>query len=148
MRVILDANVLFSYLLATSERQTVWRIVKSCFLEREAIQLVIPPELMDELIENVQVGGYLKTHVPLLEVERLMEQLSVVAEVPSPLAEDIPAYASDPDDDYLIVHGLAAHVDYLVTGDRRLRSLNQVGSLQVVTPLEFLSVLQKQGLIE
>jgi putative PIN family toxin of toxin-antitoxin system len=147
MKVILDANIYISFLLTASEKQTVRRIVRACFLEFEHIQLLVPSELIDELLENVQNKEYLREHIPLAELAQLIGQLHLVAEVLSPVVEDIPAYASDPDDDYLIVHGLAAHVDYLVTGDRRLRSLDKVDSLHIVTPAEFIVILQAQNLI-
>ena len=147
MKVLLDTNVYISFLLAASEEQIVKRIVRACLLEFEHIQLLVPPELIDELLENVQDKEYLREHIPMLEIAHLIDQLRVVAEIPSSLDQDIPAYASDPDDDYLIVHGLAAHAHYLVTGDRRLRSLDRIDSLRIVTPAEFIVILQEQNLI-
>lgn len=142
MKVILDANVWISYLLAASAEQTVRQLVRACVLELERIQLLVPPELIDELVEKVREKASLRERIPLDEVERLVAQLRLVAEIPPPLAEDLPSFASDPADDYLIVHGLAAEVRYLVTGDKRLRSLNQVAALRLVTPAEFLTILQ------
>jgi putative PIN family toxin of toxin-antitoxin system len=147
MRVILDANVWISYLLATSEIQIVHQIVRVSFLERDHIQLVAPPELITELVEKIQEKPFLRQHIRPEKVEQLVEQIRHVAERPSPLAEDIPSFANDRDDDYLIVHGLSAQVDYVVTGDLRLRRLNQVEHLRLVTPLEYFGILQTEGLL-
>ena len=47
MKVILDANVLISYLLAPDDTRTVVQAVEVCFSEH--ITLFVPPELIDEL---------------------------------------------------------------------------------------------------
>jgi putative PIN family toxin of toxin-antitoxin system len=147
MRVILDVNVWISYLLATTETQIVRQIVKVSFLESDDIQLIAPPELITELVEKIQEKPFLRQPILPEKVEQLIEQIYQTAEQPSPLAEDLPSFASDRDDDYLIVHGLSAQVDYVVTGDLRLRSLNQVENLRMVTLREFLGILQKEGLL-
>jgi putative PIN family toxin of toxin-antitoxin system len=147
MRVILDANVWISYLLSTSEAQTVRQIVRMCLRESDHVQLLAPSELMTELVEKIQEKPFLREHILSKEVEQLIAQIHEVAERLSPLAEDIAALSSDRDDDYLIVHGLSAQVDYVVTGDKRLRSLSQVDSLRLVTPLEFLHILHKEGVL-
>gem|GEM_PF-4285745 len=59
----------------------------------------------------------------------------------------VASYVRDPDDDYLIAHGLMFDVDYIVTGDMAVRLLSQVGNLRIVTPAEFIDVLEHSNLI-
>jgi uncharacterized protein len=146
MRVILDANVFISYLLSRSEKQTIARIVRTCFVEFEHVQLIVPPELVDELRENVQEEEYLHEHITRGELEGLISQLHCLAEVPTPLSEDIPSFVrGDPEDDYLIVHGLSTQADYLVTGDKLLLALKKVETLQIISPSAFLAILSEAG---
>ena len=58
--------------------------------------------------------------------------------VPAPLA----ASTADPDDEMLIECAVAAHANYLVTGDKaHLLTLKQAGDVQIVAASDFLRLL-------
>ena len=69
MRIIVDANVWISYLLATTETQTVRQIVRVSFLESDHIQLIAPPELITEVVEKIQEKPFLRQHIRPEKVE-------------------------------------------------------------------------------
>lgn len=136
MRVILDTNVFLSYLAAPdTERALTW-VVRTC-LTREDIEIVVPPELIDELSEKVVEKKYFRERVPQEKAAEFIEQLHLLADLSSPL-EDIPVFSRDPGDDYLIAHGIVNEVDYIVTGDADLLVLKRVEHLQIMTPSAFL----------
>jgi len=49
--------------------------------------------------------------------------------------------APDPGDDYLLAMALAAGADFLVTGDKPLLRVQQVGHTQIMTPRRFAAML-------
>jgi uncharacterized protein len=48
----------------------------------------------------------------------------------------------DPDDDKLLETAILGNADYLVTGDQDLLVLNPYQSVKIVTPAQFLAVIQ------
>jgi putative PIN family toxin of toxin-antitoxin system len=138
MRVLLDANIAISYLLAPQSSGTIAQTVEACF--RSDISLLLPPELMDEILASVQASDYLRRQIPLVEAETLLNELVTIAEVPQRLTSS-QSFSRDPGDNYLIVHGLIEQVDYLITGDKDLLVLKQVESMLILSPLEFIAML-------
>jgi putative PIN family toxin of toxin-antitoxin system len=145
MKVILDANVLISYLLTPREGGTITVVVDACLSGQ--VELLLPQELRDEIIEAREEKKYLRDNIPLDRLNRLLVLFAFATETPSPI-EEISSYASDADDDYLIVYGLVHNVDYLVTGDDGLLSLGQVQNLKIIHPSDFLEILREEGLVD
>ncbi|MCX6046844.1 MAG: putative toxin-antitoxin system toxin component, PIN family [Chloroflexi bacterium] len=143
IKVILDANVFLSYLLAPVTERTITMIVAACFTEE--IDLIVPPELLAEIVEKLQSKRYFRERVPQELITNFVEQMTLLAASLAPL-ETIPAFSRDPDDDYLIAYGLLNDVDYLVTGDLDLLILKQIQQLKIVRPQAFLDILIELGL--
>jgi putative PIN family toxin of toxin-antitoxin system len=137
VRVILDANVLISFLLTTEEQRTVTQVVRACF-QRPDIQVVMPIELLGELQSKVATKPYLAERIATAQLVSLIHALRAAAEVPPPLSEALPTFTRDRKDDYLIAYALLYGVDYLVTGDPDLLLLGQVENVRVVSPAGFL----------
>jgi putative PIN family toxin of toxin-antitoxin system len=53
--------------------------------------------------------------------------------------------ASDMEDDLVIATAVAGEVDFLVTGDKPLRALRQAQNVAIVSPREFLDVLEREA---
>ncbi len=140
MKVILDANIWISYLLTPAEGRTITQVVEACFTAD--VELLVPQELIDEILENVQESSYLRTRIPRDVLQQLIKQLTLIATMPLPLSEELPTFSHDPDDDYLVAYGLGHEVDYLVTGDRHLLVLQQVEHLTIVEPRVFLALFR------
>lgn len=140
MKVILDTNIYVSYLLTRGRGQTIGSVVERCLADR-GIELIVPPELLEELTTIVKDKSYLRENVTDQELDRLIASLQQLAEIPEPISGIVPL-SRDPNDDFLLAHGLAEEVDYLVTGDDDLLSLEQVDQLAIVNAVQFLSKLR------
>ena len=143
MKVILDANVLLSFLAAPSDSRTVVQVVQRCLTDPE-IQLLAPRELITEVIEKATGKPYFQQQVPASRVSSLVEALSVLAEIPAQLREEVARFSRDRKDDYLVAYGLVWGAEYLVTGDKDLLVLKTVRDLKIVKPVEFLKLLHEK----
>jgi len=72
----------------------------------------------------------------LIEVRELTEVIA-----PPPLAEPV---CRDPDDDAVLALGVAAHVDFIVSGDKDLLTLKNFQGIAVVTPAEALRLIDSE----
>ena len=61
-----------------------------------------------------------------------------------PLQERL-SITGDPEDDYVLATGRLAQADYLVTGDKGLIQIRQYAGMSVVSPRQFLAVLETEG---
>jgi hypothetical protein len=131
-RAVLDTNVLVSALitpLGASARLLVE-------LRAGAFEVVVSPMLLAEL-RDVLARGKFRSYVTAAEADayvELIRQESVVVDDHGPSAQSAVA---DPDDAYLVDLALAARVDALVSGDKRLLDLRS--EVRVMTPAEFLT---------
>lgn len=141
MRVLLDANIFISYLLSTSPASPITQIVRAGVLAE--YQILLPQSLLEEFTRKIPQKKYLAERITPAETVELVSILSEVAEMIPPIAEAIPAVTRDPKDDYLLAYAVIGQADYLVTGDDDLLDLEQVGKVQIVTPREFLDILEE-----
>lgn len=140
MRVILDANVLISYLLAPGSTRTITAVVESCF--HADIDLVVPEELLAEMHASIAKSPYLNQRISTAQTDRFTGILAMMADRPPKLADMFPQYTADADDDYLVAYAVVNNVDYLVTGDRHLLVLRKVQNTHIVLPATFLEILR------
>jgi hypothetical protein len=140
MRIIIDANVWISYLLTRDERRTVHRLIRRCLGTEHTV--IAPPELLDELTENITARPYLATRISPPDLATILQEIRQFAFVPPSLSEDLRRFGRDPKDDYLVAYGLVYQADYLVTGDDDLLVLGTVDELQIVSPVVMLRLLE------
>jgi uncharacterized protein len=136
MRAVLDPNVTVS--AALSRSGTPAKLLRA-WLEG-AYEMVVSPSLLSEL-ERVLDYPKIARRVTRSEADELLDLLRRQAEqVADP--EDPPIVkSSDPDDDYLISLGEAAHA-VIVSGDAHLQSL--ADRIPVYTPAAFLALLSAE----
>ena len=139
MRVLLDANVLISYLLSTRETSPTRTVVRAAILG--TYTLLLHDEITMEIIQKIDSKPYLAERILREEVEALFELLGQVAETMPTITEEIPPVSRDPKDDYLLAYGLVGGADYLVTGDEDLLTLGSVEEMTIVSPREFVTLL-------
>jgi uncharacterized protein len=81
----------------------------------------------------------------LTEEER--EQAVILLEteaILTPLTAQVSGVATHPEDDLILATAVSAQVDYLVTGDRRLRErVPSYQGVRLVSPREFLEILEQ-----
>ena len=141
MRVLVDANIFLSFLLFPRRDSPSRQVIQAAILG--TFVLLVPEELLEELAARAREKPYLAERIHPEEVDELAQILSTIAEPIPQITEPIPALTRDPKDDYLIAYALVGSADYLVTGDRDLLALRQVGDVKIVTPREFATLLGK-----
>jgi len=116
-RVVLDPGVLVSAVLSQSgapgEALDAWR--------DGAFDLVVSPLLLDEL-EEVLLGPRFSEYVIPDQVRAYVDALAVEG-VAFDDPEDPPRVTRDRDDDYLFALAIAAHADFIVSGDKDVTSV-------------------------
>ena len=134
MLVILDTNVLLSGLRAGSsppaEILDAWRkgrfgLVTSTEQIAEFRRAARYPQLASRLPSGA-VGRVING---LRAAEVVLERLRRAGDAP------------DPGDDYLLAMAIASGADFLVTGDKPLLRVKQVGHARIVTPRRFAAML-------
>ena len=143
LRVLLDANVYISYMLAPDAPGTIQQLM-SAALEGQYV-LLLPRELLREMSEALARKGSLSRRTNPDERQELISRFSEIAEKIETLREEIPNVTRDRKDDYLLAYAVVAQADYLVTGDMDLLVLDPVGPVRIVRPADFLAVLREQS---
>jgi putative PIN family toxin of toxin-antitoxin system len=125
-RVVLDTNVLVA--AAYAERSASRRILEGCL--RGELTAILSPDLEREY------GHIAPRAVHGRNIERTLQELLRVAQRVQP--QETPRIVpDDPDDDKLIAAARAAGADAVVTNDRHLLTLDPLGPLRVLRPVEF-----------
>jgi hypothetical protein len=139
-RVLIDANVLISYLLRPDEAGAVRAILRAFLKER--FTLLVPEALLRELVATVRGKRRLAGRITSQDLETFLSSLEEFGEGVREIREPIPAVTREPKDDYLLAYALVGTADYLITGDKDLLALRgQVPGLAIVTPAEFAAAL-------
>jgi uncharacterized protein len=134
MRVVIDTNLLVSYLL--THRGPIQQIL-DVHLAREDFTLLICVTLLEEL-ERVLRYEKLQRFVSETNRERFIALIAALAElVDTP--NEVPAIVRDPKDDYLIACALAGNADYIISGDKDL--LETKLPVKILTASNFLEQL-------
>lgn len=137
MRVLLDTNILISYLLVPN--LTIGQIVEEAITG--SYNLLLPEDLLDELQKSVRTKRYLVDRITAEELGELVDILSQVCETIPRITLEIPAVTRDPKYDYLLAYALVGQAEYLVTGVKDLLVLGRIESTWIVTAREFAMIL-------
>ena len=137
--VLLDANVWISFLLGPRPGSAIDQVAR--IVLAGDFELVAPQELLDELRLVYANSTYLRERIPGSDFDVFMSEFLAGARM---LLSTLggKTYTRDPKDDYLIEYALMHDIDFLVTGDQDLLAVKPVGRLQIVTPRQFLELLQ------
>lgn len=139
MRVLLDTNVLVSYLLTPDKKSPPYQTVKKALQQK--FTLILPEELLLELSISLEEDEYLKNKITGEERYTFIEEIRSVAEVLPTIQKPIPQVTRDPKDDYLLAYAMVGRADYLVTGDKDLLSLSKVEDMNIITPHDFVKLI-------
>lgn len=137
LRVLLDTNILISYLLALPRQGIAARLFDLAATER--IQLIVNAELVHELETRVRRKRYLSDRIEQSDLADLIETLSLFAEQIDTTDISPDRVVRDKNDDYLITLAIAGRVDVLVTGDRDLLDLDLPLPFRIVSMAGFLA---------
>lgn len=135
MRLLLDTNILVSYLLHADADSPITRIVDACVLGQAT--LLLPEALFEELTDRLANKPYLRVRIQPEEFAHLVTILHSIGEIIPRIEDPIPAVTRDPKDDYLLAYAVVGQADYLITGDRDLLVLQKVVGVTICAPRDF-----------
>ncbi len=140
MRVLVDTNVLISFILGRGEGGSIREIFRAFLAGR--FTLLLPRWVLDELITTVKTKPRLSNRISVEQLDRFTDLLMLSAEQIDEIDSPVPAVTRDPDDDYVLAYALVGAANYLVTGDMDLLSLQgRIAGLEIVTPSQFAELL-------
>jgi putative PIN family toxin of toxin-antitoxin system len=132
MRVVIDPNLLVSYLL--THRGPIAQIL-DVHLAHEDFTLLVCPQLLEELDRVLQYTKFQRyfndeTH---LRFVALIAALGELVDIP----DELPRVVRDPNDDYLIACALTGEADFIISGDKDVLDLKMVESIQIISARYF-----------
>jgi putative PIN family toxin of toxin-antitoxin system len=135
IRAVLDTNVLvsgFSWRDSPPGRAVAaWRT--------ERYTLLVSAAILTELAATLN-ERYFSQHLSADERARWVALVTQTAERVT-LPDTVPRIASHRQDDPILATAVAGRADYLVTGDHELRALGTYEGVRIVSPVEFLALL-------
>jgi len=78
------------------------------------------------------------------EINDLIDELET-AGIKTPAQLKLKVIEIDPADDKFLVAAIEGKADYIVSGDKHLKTLGSYQGVQIVTPVEFVKILESGG---
>ena len=138
MRVVMDTNILVSYLI--THRSPIAGVI-DVHLARGDFTLLTSHVLLEELdrvLQYPRLHRYYDAETRIRFVA-LIVALSEIVDSP----DEVPRICRDPDDDWVIACAIVGEAGFIVSGDRDLLDLRQVGDVSIISARQFLERLQK-----
>jgi uncharacterized protein len=141
LKVVLDSSVLVSGFLTeggttatllSRYRQGAFALCSSPWIIEETERALLRPRNRN------------RYHYRREDVRRFLDGLARSAQVFRD-APRVPVVTRDPSDDQVIACAVAAGADYLVTGDDDMLVLAEHQGIRIITPREFLDILESLG---
>lgn len=136
-RAVFDTNLLVSYLLV--HRPPIALLIDEQ-LAQERFTLVSAPVLLEELARVLRYPR-LQRYYDTAQRDRFVALIAALSELVE-LPEEIPPISRDPDDDRVIACAVVGRVDGIVSGDRDLLDLREVGGIPILTAAQFLEWME------
>jgi putative PIN family toxin of toxin-antitoxin system len=140
LRAVLDANVVVSALIRPGGPAG---LIVDRVAHGTDVRAVVSPAILDEYRRSL---GYPKVRrclrVPAAEVGVWVDAFALIADV-VPGERSVSAVAADPDDDKYLAAALEGRAPFVVSGDRHLLDLGEYEGVRVLTPREFLALLDR-----
>ena len=138
---VLDANTIVSGSIVTLGASA--QILDAARAEQFA--LITSQPILTEVLRTLgRARVQRKYPVGPSEIEHLRSLLEQDA-VLIPISRDVHGAASHPEDDLILATAVSGKADYLVTGDRQLLKLGTYEGVKIVSPREFLSLLEEEA---
>jgi uncharacterized protein len=135
---VLDANTLISAILV--ELGISRQILRAAYERRFAClcSAAIVAEVVRAFTRPRVLRKYAIRPADIEELRQFLESPPVSVE----LTVEVRGVATHPEDDLILATAVSANADYLVTGDRQLQALGGFQGVTIVSPREFLTILQ------
>ncbi len=144
MRAVLDANAIASGVLrygspASAPGEILRRWLTGSF------ELVTSESLIIEIERTLLTNPYFAARVNRAAGARWVSLLNELA-TQTVMTVAVTGVASHPEDDLVLAAAVSAAVDYLVTGDKQMQRLGNYQGVAIVSPRDFLTVLEQEEL--
>lgn len=140
LRTVYDTTILASGIVATKD--PIALIINA--VTSGQVELVISPYILEELRRTLTSKQYFLDRITEEEREKYLSGLDVVATLIAPYRETS-GIVTDPNDDPIIDLAISAHVEFLVTGDKRILAVGEYEGVKMITAREFYDVLNQQA---
>ena len=140
MRIVADTNTVVSGLLWSGPPQ---QLINAAREKRITLysSLALAAEFA-EVIGREQFARRIRA--AKLSAAELVADYARLANLVVP-ADINPAVAGDPDDDQILACALAANVDAVVSGDKRLRNLKTYQGIRIISATEVLALIVRRA---
>lgn len=134
MKVVIDTNIFVSSFLGGRPRQVIdlWK--------RGEVVLCLSKDILDEYVDVLQRVGI----GPKEGLEELLalfkKNINIIFTLKTPR---LPIVEDDPSDDKFIECAVKLKADFIITGDKALRRVKQYLGIRILSPQEFLMVIDK-----
>jgi putative PIN family toxin of toxin-antitoxin system len=141
MRAVLDTNVLVSSLIKPGSVPD--RIIEKW--KAHIFEICLSEPLLDELMDVLN-RPRIKRAISVSS-EEMRKFLAVIREegvfqrIETEVSETV---LKDPDDDRILETAIAAEADVIVSGDRHLLDLGSYKGIPILTPRQFLAMLEEE----
>ncbi len=132
MRALYDTTILASGIVARTD--PIARVLDAATSGQ--VELVISAYILEELRRTLETKPYFVERVTPVERETYLARLQQVAILVSPPGA-VSGVVTDPADDPIVDAAVSAHVDYLVTGDKRVLAVKEYRGVKIVTARAF-----------
>jgi len=136
MRVVIDTNVFVSGIF--------WKGISNKiinFWREEKFDLVTSLKNVEELIKVLRYFKISMGNELMKEWINLLVENSIIVDV----IGNVKVVKDDPTDDKFIETALNGNADYIVSQDRHLLDLKEFEGIKIVTPKEFLQILESDN---
>jgi uncharacterized protein len=144
IRAVLDTNVLISAYLNDkgASRKIVEAAAKSQF------RLITCSGILREIVQVLHYPHIQKRYNPDEKgIIHFVANLAVLAEI-TPGSLIVQLVEEDPADDMVIASALEGRASFIVSGDAHLKSLGSYEGVKIITPKEFLAIMERDTDIE
>lgn len=140
VRVVVDTNILVSALISKkiSPPLEIYNLMKS-----ENFLLVTSRLILEELEDVLGRKEITKLHQRTPEqIQRILAEIAETSVVVPGLVI-VEIVKADPDDDIFIAAAIEGKAEYIITGDRALLNLIEYQRIKIVTPANFLHLINQ-----
>jgi len=142
IRAVLDTNVLASAVGSFYIPNSIpAALLHAAILRR--FQLITSAVILEELHRTLQ-KPYFQNRLSAQDIEEIERIITLWARR-IPIIVPVQGVAPHPEDDPILATAASARVDYLVTGDGRLRKkVPSFSGIPLISPAEFLEILSRE----
>lgn len=134
LKVVIDTNIFVSGVLVEKGNPS---LVIKTWKRTQKYQLFITEEITQEILKVMQ---RLNVNTDIIgDWDRTIRK-NAISIVPT---RKIEAIKEDPSDNKFLECAIEARADYIVTGDKHLKKLNEFEGIKIVDPRKFLDILAR-----